>query len=470
MKLKSIVTSKSANTLAFFNILGPLILNGVYFFTIPIFTRALGPASYGVVAIFTTWVQFFTVIVGLQTSGSIATSMVYFEEDERDKYRSSVMTLSAVALAVTTAVVAVFIGPISGFMKLSPFVVFLSIAQAFGAFCLGFMNIVLTYEKRAFLNFVLSVLTTVATVVLSIVLIFTVFRGERNYLGRILGMAIPNILMGVLLFLYFIRRGRTGYDARYWRFCLPLVVPLIFHGLSQIVLSQTSKVVIQQTLDETTVGIYSLVVTVANILVILYNALNNTWVPFYYEYLKSGDHDKLRRRTRNYLFLFTILVMGFILVSPEVVVIFAGEKFAKGVDLLPVLAVGSYMTYLYSFSVNYQFFHRRTVNIATGTVLAAAVNIGLNLLLIPRIGMMGAAIATAVSYAALFLFHECIARFVIRGDYPYGWTTYLVSMLCVAASYGLLVIFSGSMLIRWTLGIILGAVLVGRIVKTRTIF
>ena len=42
LSLKKLLFGKSANQLAFFNILGPLILNGVNFFTVPIFTRLLG--------------------------------------------------------------------------------------------------------------------------------------------------------------------------------------------------------------------------------------------------------------------------------------------------------------------------------------------------------------------------------------------------------------------------------------------
>ena len=51
------------NRSAFYNILGPVILNGINFFTIPIFTRLLGPEQYGVVSVYTTWVGIFSIIL-----------------------------------------------------------------------------------------------------------------------------------------------------------------------------------------------------------------------------------------------------------------------------------------------------------------------------------------------------------------------------------------------------------------------
>ena len=50
------------NKNAIFNLLGPILLNGISFFTMPIFTRLLGPAQYGIVAVFTTWVGILSLI------------------------------------------------------------------------------------------------------------------------------------------------------------------------------------------------------------------------------------------------------------------------------------------------------------------------------------------------------------------------------------------------------------------------
>ena len=80
--LKKLLTGTSANQLAFFNMLGPIILNGVNFFTVPVFTRMLGTENYGVVSLYTTWVQVLTIVMGIQTCGTIAAARVHIDKKE----------------------------------------------------------------------------------------------------------------------------------------------------------------------------------------------------------------------------------------------------------------------------------------------------------------------------------------------------------------------------------------------------
>lgn len=464
-------TSGSANSLAFYNMLGPIILNGVNFFTVPIFTRVLGPANFGVVSLYTTWVQLFTILIGLQTSGTIAPSMVHYDEDEEKRYLSSILSLSLLSFGVLTLLAILFIKPLSAFTGFPVQIIVMMLLQSFGAYMIGFGNIFFTYEKKAKLNFVLSVSVTILTIGLSLLLVLLVDKPETNYNGRITGMMLPNLALGVVLLVYFFRRGGSFYDKEYWKFCLPLSLPLIFHGLSQIILAHNAKVMLQQyTGDRVLVGVFSLVLTLTNILNVIYNALNNTWVPFFYDYMKTDDHEAIRRRGQNYLLLFAIICSGFMLLAPEMILLFAGEEYRDGISLVPVLTLAAFFTFLYSFPVNYQFFHRKTTNIAIGTAMAAGMNVVLNVLLIKPLGMMGAALATTAAYLLLFLFHEWIARHKIKGTYPMPFRLYIPVLALVLAAAALSYLLLALAWPRWLFAIALAAWLLGRTLRNRTIF
>ena len=73
----------NVNTVAIFNILGPIILNGINFFTIPVFTRLLGTENYGLYTIYYTWVNTFTILVSLQASGTIGVANVRMEGKQK---------------------------------------------------------------------------------------------------------------------------------------------------------------------------------------------------------------------------------------------------------------------------------------------------------------------------------------------------------------------------------------------------
>ncbi len=469
--LSGMVKSKSENTLAFFNILGPVVLNGINFFTIPIFTRMLGPANFAIVQVYIAWVQILTLIIGLQTVSSIGVARVHISADKQTQYRSSILSLSFVSLIGVSLLLLIFIRPVTRFLNLSTVMVGIMILQSFGAYVISFATTTFTYDKKAQKTFLLSVSTAFATVALSLVLLFlTPDNGSDKAFARIWGIALPNALIGAVLFAIFLVRGKTTFSREYWKFCLPLALPLIFHGLSHIILSQTGKVMLQKMVNNDVAGVYSFVVVLTGLVNVIWVALNNTWVPFYYDDMNNGDRELVVKKTRNYTLLFTALTAGFILLSPEVAMLFASPEFWSGIDLIPVCTVSMFMVFLYSFPVNFQMFHKKSIHVAVGTALAAAINIVLNLLLIPSLGMLGTAVATMAAYTALFIFHQLIAKYVIRQGYHFSARDYAPAILAVGASVAVFYLLKDFWYIRWAMGAAMGVWLLRRIIKNKTIF
>lgn len=470
MNIKKILTSKNANTLAFFNVLGPIILNGINFFTVPIFTRLLGTNNYGIVSIYTTWVQVFSIIMGLQTGGTIAVSKTYFKKEEQRAYYSSILSLSCLSSAIITLAIAIFIKPVSAFMQMDIVIIFIMLLQSFGTYVVSFATLKFTYEKEAPKNFAMSLVVALVTTVLSIVLI-PLMSYEERYVGRIVGYAVPNILAGIVITILFFKRGRKFYSASYWKFCLPLCLPLIFHNLSQIILGQSDRIMLQKLLlDNGSVGIYSFIFTFTHLLSVIWGALNNTWVPFYYDYMREKDVPQIKAKSKNYVFLFTILCMGFMLLSPEAVRIFASKEFWKGTYLIPIMTISCYMVFLYSFPVNFEFYYKQTPLIAIGTCCAAGLNIILNLVMIPKLGILGAAVATTTAYIFLFVFHQLIARYIVKNDYHYTFRFFLPGSLAVVGVAVVFYITLEMWYIRWGIACLLGIILLMRIYKQRSIF
>lgn len=472
INFKDLSTSKSTNQLAFFNILGPVILNGVNFFTVPIFTRLLGTENYGIISLYTTWVQVLTIIMGIQTCGSIAMARVHIEENERDSYYSSILSLSCLVSAFVTVLILIFIDPISEFMQFNHIAVILILVQSFGAYIISFATMKFIHHKQAVLNFIVSVVVTLVSIVLSLVLIINIDKFEDRYWGRIIGYVIPNAIVGLVLGVIIFAKGRKGFSKEYWAFCLPLCLPLVFHNLSQILLAQSDRVMLQKLLNDTSaVGIYSFIFNFVHIINIIYNALNNTWVPLYYDHLKDNELDQVHKRSKNYIALYTILTMGFMLLSPEVVKVFSSEEFWSGTELVPIMTVAYYMVFLYSFPVNFEFYHKKTSIIAVGTCLAAVVNIVANYFMIPIWGIRGASLATMFSYMMLFFFHHIIAKFLIEDAvYHYKVITFIPGMIAVAATCAAFYLFLDYWYIRWIIGAILGVYILLRMYKQKSIF
>ena len=461
------ISLKSENSVALLNISATFIVAAINFITIPIFTRMLDTDSYGVVSLYIAWVQIFTVFIGLKCDGSIASAKANLPDEEQDSYQFSIMLLSLISFGVILAFSLVFIGPLGAAVGLSSVMCVCMIMQSFGAFIVSFFNMRFIFRKDALYNFCLSVFICLATTVASIALIlYAPFEGA---LGRALGLMIPNFLIGVCLLMTLIRK-KPGFSTKYWRFCLPLTLPLIFHGLSQLVLSQVNKISLQHFCDYTAVGIFSLGVTIAGLIGMVYNALNNAYVPFFYDDLaEKSEAGKKQEHFRNYFILFTLGTISFMLLAPEVLKIMSTEDYYPAIKYLPLLIVGQYCVFLYSFPVNYEFYLKKTISIAIGTAGAAAENIILSILLVPEFGMFGAAVASTISYFSLFLFHFLIARF-FYGDRNFSAFYYFVGLSLVLMVALLAANLNDSVILRWALGLTILIVALGRCFVKKRIF
>ncbi len=457
------------NKITVYNIASTIILQGLAFISGPIFSSILGTSNYGIAAVYLTWVQIASTTFSLQAAGTIAIARVNFPMEEQEKFQSSVFslaTLSYVAFSALTLGVCALGGSRLGVNL--PMVVF-GLAQGWGLYCVTAMNSKFTYEFKANKNFILSVTTSACTIGLSIFLIYQ-FPADINYWGRIIGQSSVYTVIGVVLLTYILQRGRTFYNKTYWRFSLPIAIPTIFHLLAMIVLNQSDKVMLQNMVSNSAAGIYSLAYTFATVLNTIYHALNNSWVPFYYEYTRQNQMEQLRKHAKNYIELYTIVSMGFILLAREVFHVYANTNFWEGTDLIPLLSVGYYFVFLYSFPVNYEFYNKKTKMIAFGTVGAAICNIILNYFLIKVWGIQGAAIATLISYGLQFAFHWLCAQRIDPGEYPFKIKDFIPGFIAVCITCLIYVVTRELWFVRWGIGALLGVYIIYKIIKRREIF
>lgn len=460
---------KRQNKVAFFNILSTVLLKGISLFSAPIFSRLLGTNGYGVVSIYNTWVSASAIALTLQTNGTLVNARVEYPEDQQHKYQSSVMFLSLVFFLLCSILVIAFLPQVSWLLKLPSLLVLLMLFQSFGNFCVHFLNNKFTYEFKADKNMYVAVGIALSTLFFSILLI-QLMPPEINYYGRILGIAITYGSMGIAICSYVLWKGRTFYNREYWKLALTLALPVVFYQLSDLLLGQCDRVMLQRIMNESMVGQYSLAYAFGGIIFTIFEALNHSWVPFYFEDMKQGKQKQMRTQAKNFLETYTVLAVGFILLAPEVYHIFASREFWPGTSLIPVFVTSYYLNFLCTFPINYEYYYKKTKAVATVTVAISVLNIGLNYVLITTIGVAGAALATAAAHGIQLLGHYVYVRYIMKkGDYPFGirlWAKYTVVFFSmVAFAY----LTEAMWLARWALGAAIGLWELWRIKKRKVL-
>ncbi len=457
------------NRIAAINIASAVLLNAISFFTSPIFSRILGTQQFGMVSVYNTWLSFATLFVGLQVTGILGTAKAHFKNNEFNKFASSALFLSFLSFSSIWIISVIFSNQIGNLMELPSAFAVLLIPHAYGMFCVNFYNAKLTFEFKAGKNFVLALLISVCTISLSLLLIFFAMF-ENLSSARILGNGIIYIIAAIIIVFLVYKKGKVLYNKQYFSFALPLCLPLIIHSLSTIIQSQSDRLMLQKILNVEVVGVYGLAYAFANVLESLRYSFNNTWVPFYFEYAANNKTEEMLKRAKNYTFLFTGLVVGFILLTPEVFKLYASEEYHDGLTFIPIICLSSFFILLYTFAVNHEYYSKKTKFIAMGSFFAAASNIVLNLILIPKFGAFAAALTTLISYILLFVFHHLISKHIVKNNYPFNFIMFLPYLGLVVLALIMYYVFFDFWLIRWVLGSVMGIALIINIKRNKALF
>lgn len=466
-----IFSSKSSNAQVSYNLISTIMRTGIGFLTMPLFTRLLGVEQYGNYSIYLSWYSIIVCFISLGCGDGLANAL-YKYKDCYDSFRSSVLLGGTLMCLITTLIGMLLYNHLSAYFRY-PFMIFcIMFLEATAAYVINFANNAWIYEKKALWNMVLSLFVLFSTTFLSLFLLWH-WPGEQEtlYAGRVIGVALPNILIAIVVWILIFKSKPMGFNKEYWMFSFSFGIPTIFHTLSHQVLSSSDRLMMQNIgTTMTDIGVYSFFYTFVYILNSILLALNNSWVPFWYEDLSNKEYQKLKKRTDNYIQVFTVLSCGFVLLSREVSKLFANEEYWSGMPLVPIIVMVVYCTFIYQFPINYEFFKAKPKIIAYGTATAAIENIILNYFLIPRLGMYGAAIATLVSYATLAGIHWCVVTNWRWERYPFSIKPLIKGTVILVLNCVLYYVLAGWWLLRWGIALCMGLYLAVKIYRRKTIF
>jgi O-antigen/teichoic acid export membrane protein len=145
----------------------------------------------------------------------------------------------------------------------------------------------------------------------------------------------------------------------------------------------------------------------------------------------------IARSLRSYVLLGIPVIGGLAAVGPELLPSLASTKYAGAASLIPWIIGGMVLDGTNSMVGAGLFLHRKTRHIMAIVLSCAALNVGLNLLLVPRIGIHGSAIATLISYAVAAAALAIAGHHLLPVQMP--WATLVRAGICSAIMYGTLI-------------------------------
>ena len=377
-------------------------------------------------------------------------------KESYNQFTSSVTFLSFLFFIFYMGIFIVFNNLFLNLTQLPSTLFYLLVIQAYFMGVKEFLIAKLRFEYKYKAVSIISVFIVISGIGFSIYLILGIFNEYRFY-GAILGKGSLIILSGICFITYIFVKGREFINLKYWKYALILGIPIIFHSLSHIINAQFDRILINKYVDSASTGIYSFAYNIGMIVTVFLSSMNTAWVPWLYEKMALLDYKKIQLKAINYRNIFTLIYVYVLFLSPELIKMMADKSYWVGLKIIPWIFMAYFFQYMYTFEVNTEFYLKENKLIAIGTILAAGLNICLNIIFIPKYGYEAAAITTVISYFFLFLFHFLITTLILK-KVIYGIKFHLVSIFYVSIITWYFINFQSQIFYR-LIGIIIVTVL-----------
>ncbi len=398
-----------------------ILAAAIPFALLPILTRYLTPSEYGQVAIFQTLLAGLGAFIGISAQG--AAGVKYYDDDLSKTDLKYFIGNCFLVLVATTAlallVVVIFRRVLSDWLALETEWLLLSVFVSSATFVVVMRMGQWQVRNQAKHYGAFQVSQSIVNIILSLLLVVCFLQGAA---GRIWVLSLmPLVYATIALFLLY-KDGLLGFAWRpnYLREVLIFGIPLIPHSVGYFLLSSVDRFVINDQLGLAQVGIYMVAVQLVSAMALVFDAINNAYVPWLFERLKQNQIEEKRQIVRwTYAYciaLLGVVVLAFV-IGPPLLILIAGEKYSAASSVIGWLALGQAFHGMYLMMTNYIFYSKRTGLLSLSTITSGLINVGLLMVLISFYGLQGAAIAYAISQGVKFLLTWLVAQY----RHPMPW-------------------------------------------------
>jgi O-antigen/teichoic acid export membrane protein len=380
--------------------------NLVNFLLVPLYTAFLSPAEYGTLALLLAFSALAKIAFRLQLDSGFF--RIYYDHDDPEERRrlvGSVLLFSALAGGALLALLVLVLGPLTalvlgGDTAVARRLVLLAAADVFmGSF--AFVPLLLlridgqaarfaAYSTaRHFLNTLLKVALVLLGFGIAGVLVADLLATTALALGL-----LP-VLRG---------RVRAVLDRALLRPVISFSLPRVPHAVMVQALNMADRFLLDRFVSRAELGTYQVAYTFGTGVKFALSAFEPAWQPFVYAEARApGARERLARLATPVFVAFVAVGTGFAVVSPELLALMtpANPEFRAAAPVIPVVAFAYVLHGLFLLTSVGLGIAKRTGFYPAITAAAAATNIGANLLLVPRLGIMGAAWATLLGYAVM---------------------------------------------------------------------
>jgi len=380
------------------------------FLLLPLYTHCLSPADYGVVATVFTYIGLCNVLY----SHGMDFAFMRFSRNaagtggDTGDFSTPFWSLLSTSL-LFSGLIHLSAGPLAALALVPPeladIIRYSAWIMALDTLCLvPFAELRLTHKPAAYAG--IKVANIVLNITLNYVFLVRMPMGVRGvFLASLLTAAATFAMVAPVLWL----RLEPHFDRKLFPQLLRFALPLVPAGVASMMVQVIDRPILQRLTDDATVGIYQANYRLGIFMMMVVNMFDAAWRPFFIQRSAEPGHREVFARVMTYFAVgaaFLFLAVTFFIPDFAALRLPHGKTLIHpaywgGLSIVPVVTLGYLFNGIYVNLLAPVTLAKRTDLVAYATGTGAAVNVACNLFMIPRWGLMGAALATLFAYLAM---------------------------------------------------------------------
>lgn len=411
--------------------IGKLSTQIVSFLLLRLYTSKLTTAEYGTYDFLVTLSTFLLPIITML----MEESMFRFLIDAEDlKSKKRVITATIAYTTVGTIIFTLIAGIAMGMMQYEYTIVFLLFIIS--NILIGLSNALARGTGKiklySFSNFILGA----STIALNIVFIVGFKWGVNGLLwSNTVANSITAIVVLIKLHLpQFI--SKKDLDKKTMSEMLRYSIPLVPNNLSWIIISLSDRLMLTWMIGANANGLYSIANKFPNIIYTFYGFFSTAWKESAARILKEENKVEYYNSIyKDIKFFLKAIVLGLIAIMPFAFPLLVDSSYNEAYIYIPALVISIYYTNMSNFYGGIFTAYKNTKIMGSTTVVAAIMNVVLNLVFIPRFGIWAATLSTLISNVIVFAYRRYRLKEYIRLNEEFNYAFWILLVITLITYY-----------------------------------
>lgn len=384
----------------------PILDKALSLLLLPIFTRYLSTDGYGNMVLLYTFATFLQLFLFMGLPDSLQKMYWDFKDEKNRKEFLGTVWIANLAFGLAIAApLVIFSSDIAaGVLKNEKigFLFILIVAKLLMSTQTIVPFVILRAREQKFEILKVNLISIFVRVTLT--LLFLIYF-KLNLAGILLADICVSIAIQFIYLPILLKEITFTFQWHYLKEILTLSPYQFIVEILAWIISLSDRMIIQQIFSNPTeVGVYAVGYTFGSAITFLVNPFLSAWRPYSYS-VHSNDSNHYKKQMGEFFFYFMAICLASFLVlaavAPDLIRLLTPSVYHRAISVVSTVLAAQVMATISNYFISNFFITNKMHLVIVVYSVSAAANFVFNILLIPRMGIMGAAIATLISYTIM---------------------------------------------------------------------